>query len=71
MAVMSRGQEGKLRGQECRSMLEHLSKMGEVMGLIPFEREGDGEEERKRQRHGRTPLEDTEAWIMDLPAKIC
>lgn len=52
-------------------MLEHLSKMGEVMGLIPSEREGDGEEERKRQRHGRTPLEDTEAWIMDLPAKIC
>lgn len=49
MAVMSRRQEGKVRGRECRSMLEHLCKMGEIMGLIPSEREGDGEEEGERR----------------------
>lgn len=49
MTVMSSSQEEKVRGGECRSMLEHLSKMGEVMGLIPSEREGDREEEGERQ----------------------
>lgn len=46
---MSRSQEGKVRGRECRFMLEHLCKTGKIMGFIPSEREEEGKRRSRRE----------------------